>query len=145
MSFSLFYIFFTLFLSFFSIPRLSARLNYTTNYFKTEPKLCIFWSFHGCFPYQNSIFHPYFPTFHFPFYPSQTNFLPFYFSFLTTTAFYLFIITSSLTNRHYNLHYTSPTRNLLISSKILSILTNTPKSILSETSFTTRLSVCHIS
>ena len=81
MSFSLFYIFFTLFLSFFSIPRLSARLNYTTKYSKTEPKLCIFWSFHGCFPYQNSIFHPHFPTFSSPFFPSQTNFLLFNFLF----------------------------------------------------------------
>ena len=57
--------------------------------------------------------------------------------FLTTTALYLFIITSLLTNQHYNLHYTSLTRNLLISSKILTILTNTPKLILSTMSFTT--------
>ena len=75
MSFSLFYIFFSLFLSLFTVPLLSTRLNDTTKYSKNETKLYIFGLFYGYFPYQNSIFHLYFPTFSSPFCPSQTNFL----------------------------------------------------------------------
>ena len=97
MSFSLFYIFFSLFLSLFTVPLLSTRLNDTTKYWKNETKLYIFWLFYGYFPYQNSIFHPYFPTFSSPFCPSQTNFLLFNFPFWPPRpSIYLLLLPYSL-------------------------------------------------